>query len=156
MYYKNVMFSVRYYRLHESLIRTYEGEDPLQPYWDYVSWLEQSYPHQGPENNLEPLLEIIITKFREYEKYKQDPRFVRILIKYVSMFPVIKSNSVSSKQYIIKIHCAIRMLKELNASILLIINKFLFPYMSVNKFAIIIINLLITFQSNPPVFNIGY
>lgn len=61
----------------------YDGDDPLEPYWDYVAWLEQSYTKLGRESNLIPLLEDALIKFKDCDKYKQDPRFVQLLIKYV-------------------------------------------------------------------------
>lgn len=66
------------------MIRTYEGDDPLEPYFNYVVWLEQSFTKLNRDNNLIPLLEDILIKFKDNEKYKQDSRFIQLLIKYVS------------------------------------------------------------------------
>lgn len=73
------------FRKFELKIRMYEGDDPLQPRYEYVAWLEQSYPKHGPESNLIPLLEDTLTTFKDDERYKQDPRFVELLVKYVSI-----------------------------------------------------------------------
>lgn len=62
----------------------YEGDDPLQPRYEYVGWLEQSFPSLGPKSNLIPVLEDTLTRFKDDERYKQDPRYVELLIKYVS------------------------------------------------------------------------
>lgn len=78
-------------RQYELLIRMYEGDDPLGPRYEYVSWIEQSYPKHGPESNLIPLLEDTLTRFKDDEKYKQDPRFVQLMIKYVSQCFIIFS-----------------------------------------------------------------
>ncbi|CAH0386427.1 unnamed protein product [Bemisia tabaci] len=72
---------------YELLIRMYEGDDPLGPRYEYVSWIEQSYPKHGPESNLIPLLEDTLTRFKDDEKYKQDPRFVQLMIKYIDSLP---------------------------------------------------------------------
>lgn len=61
----------------------YEGDDPLEPYYNYVIWLEQSFPKMGRESNLIPLLEDVLTRFKDCEKYKQDRRLVQLLVKYV-------------------------------------------------------------------------
>lgn len=73
-------------RQHEHAIRTYEGDDPLAPRFEYIKWLEQMYLKHGPESNLLPLLEETVQKFKDDSKYKQDPRFVQILINFVSNF----------------------------------------------------------------------
>lgn len=63
----------------------YEGDDPLNPYYQYIIWLEQSFPKMGRESNLMSVIEDAIIKFKDCDEYKQDPRFVKIMIKYVSM-----------------------------------------------------------------------
>ncbi|XP_065199620.1 probable inactive serine/threonine-protein kinase bub1 [Planococcus citri] len=68
----------------EFMIRMYEGDDPLEPYYEYAAWLEQSFPRLGRESNLLPLLENVLMKFKDNEKYRQDPRFVHLLIKYIN------------------------------------------------------------------------
>ena len=65
------------------MIRMYEGNDPLEPYYNYVIWLEQSFPKMGRENNVTQLLEDTLIKFKDNEKYKQDLRLIQLLIKYV-------------------------------------------------------------------------
>lgn len=68
------------------MIRMYEGDDPLNPYYDYILWLEQSFPKMGRESNIMSVIEDAIIKFKDFDKYKQDHRFVKIMIKYVSIF----------------------------------------------------------------------
>lgn len=75
-----------YFRQFEHAIRTYEGDDPLAPRFEYIKWLEQIYFKQGPESNLLPLIEETVQKFKDNEKYKQDQRFVQILINFVIIF----------------------------------------------------------------------
>lgn len=66
-------------------IRLFNGEDPLQIRFEYVQWLEQSYPNLGPETNIVPFLEETLAQFKNIEEYKQDPRYVNLVIKYVSL-----------------------------------------------------------------------
>ncbi|XP_060855719.1 probable inactive serine/threonine-protein kinase bub1 [Metopolophium dirhodum] len=68
---------------YDHAIRTYEGDDPLAPHFEYIKWLEQIYLKHGPESNLLPLIEETVQKFKNDEKYKQDPRFITILINFI-------------------------------------------------------------------------
>lgn len=43
------------------------------------------YLKHGPNSNLMPLIEETVQKFKDDPKYKQDPRFVKILIKFVNI-----------------------------------------------------------------------
>lgn len=70
---------------YELLIRMYEGDDPLKPHYDYVNWIEQSFPKHGPESNLVQILENTLTAFKDDERYKQELRYAELLIKYVSL-----------------------------------------------------------------------
>lgn len=82
-----IQFSLQYIfilRKYEHAIRTYEGDDPLAPHFEYMKWLEQIYLKHGPESNLMPLIEETVQKFKNDAKYKQDPRFITILINFVS------------------------------------------------------------------------
>ncbi|XP_026683205.1 uncharacterized protein LOC103514437, partial [Diaphorina citri] len=74
-------------REFELQIRTYDGPDPLQLRFDYVQWLEQSYPCLGPETNIIPFLEETLVAFKNIEQYKQDPRYVSLVIKYIGTQP---------------------------------------------------------------------
>lgn len=75
-----------FHRKYEHTIRTYEGDDHLAPRFEYIKWLEQMYLKHGPNSNLMPLIEETVQKFKDDPKYKQDPRFVQILIKFVNIF----------------------------------------------------------------------
>ncbi|CAI6354333.1 unnamed protein product [Macrosiphum euphorbiae] len=68
---------------YDHAIRTYEGDDPLAPHFEYIKWLEQVYLKHGPDSNLLPLIEETVQKFKNDEKYKQDPRFITILINFI-------------------------------------------------------------------------
>nr|CAH7764423.1 unnamed protein product [Callosobruchus chinensis] len=71
----------------ENLIRTYEGDDPLENYYNYVSWIEQSYPKRGHEGNLIPLLETCLQLFENDKRYTNDRRYCKLLIKYFDTLP---------------------------------------------------------------------
>nr|CAI5834851.1 unnamed protein product [Callosobruchus analis] len=71
----------------ENLIRTYEGDDPLENYYNYVSWIEQSYPKRGHEGNLKPLLETCLQLFEDDKRYTNDRRYCKLLIKYFDTLP---------------------------------------------------------------------
>ncbi|KAF6210491.1 hypothetical protein GE061_013597 [Apolygus lucorum] len=68
---------------HELEIMTYDGPDPLEPRYVYVHWIEQSCPKHGRELNLIPLLEDTIMLFKEEDRYKQDTRFIELIVKYI-------------------------------------------------------------------------
>lgn len=71
----------------ETLIRNYEGDDPLENYYNYITWIEQSYPKNGHEGNCIPLLEHCLGKFENDSRYTNDRRFCKLWIKYIDMFP---------------------------------------------------------------------
>jgi len=48
--------------------------------------LEQVYLNSGPESIVLILVEETVQKFKNDPKYKQDPRFVKILITFVCIF----------------------------------------------------------------------
>ncbi|GAB6021688.1 protein kinase [Chamberlinius hualienensis] len=80
---------------YESLIRMYKGEDPLDGWHQYVEWIEQNFPKGGKATGLENLLHECILKFKDEERYKNDPRFVAICLKFATSAP----NPVETYQY---------------------------------------------------------
>ncbi|CAH2105563.1 unnamed protein product [Euphydryas editha] len=68
---------------HEAAIRHYEGPDPLDPWFNYIQWVEQSYPKHGHEGNIDKLIKDCLQLFEKDEKYFQDRRLVKLWIKYV-------------------------------------------------------------------------
>ena len=72
-----------FYRAFELALRTYEGPDPLEPWYNYVVWVEQTFTKAGKDGNLNELLEKCIRQFKDDEKYTQDPRFFEVWMKYV-------------------------------------------------------------------------
>ncbi|XP_076269939.1 mitotic checkpoint serine/threonine-protein kinase BUB1 beta-like isoform X4 [Rhynchophorus ferrugineus] len=71
----------------EALIRDYDGPDPLENYYNYIIWIEQSYPKSGHEGNCTALLEHCLGKFENDYRYTNDRRFCKLWIKYIDMFP---------------------------------------------------------------------
>lgn len=69
---------------YEKNIRSYVGEDPLSVWYEYVSWVEQSYPKSGKESALDELIQKCLLTFEHEDKYKQDARMIKLYIKYVS------------------------------------------------------------------------
>ncbi|XP_022901920.2 mitotic checkpoint serine/threonine-protein kinase BUB1-like [Onthophagus taurus] len=67
----------------ENAIRTYTGDDPLENYYSYISWIEQSFPKHGHEGNLLPFLEDCLKKFEDDKRYLNDRRFCKLWIKFI-------------------------------------------------------------------------
>ncbi|KDR13274.1 Mitotic checkpoint serine/threonine-protein kinase BUB1 [Zootermopsis nevadensis] len=70
---------------YEVLLRSYEGNDPLEPWYEYISWVEQSFLRDGREGNLNILLERCLAQFKDDERYLQDRRYIELWIKYIEM-----------------------------------------------------------------------
>lgn len=68
---------------HETAIRHYQGTDPLDPWFNYIQWVEQSYPKHGHEGHIDKLIKDCLQLFENEKKYYQDRRFVKLWIKYV-------------------------------------------------------------------------
>ncbi|XP_037039331.1 uncharacterized protein LOC119076591 isoform X2 [Bradysia coprophila] len=67
----------------ELAIANYSGEDPLELWFDYIGWVEQSYPKSGKAAALDDLLKKSLSKFEKDSRYAQDSRFIRLFIKYI-------------------------------------------------------------------------
>lgn len=66
-------------RAHEERIQNYEGPDPLQPWYEYILFLEQTHPASGNK----AILLKCIAKFENDERYHQDHRFIKLCMKYI-------------------------------------------------------------------------
>jgi len=69
----------------ETEIRSYNGADPLDPWYRYISWVEQSYPRGGKEGNIHILLENCIKLFKDDQDARNDVRFLEVWLKYAAM-----------------------------------------------------------------------
>ncbi|CRK98523.1 CLUMA_CG011876, isoform A [Clunio marinus] len=70
-------------RQHEDAIKNYEGNDPLDPWYEYICWIEQSYPKSGKESGLDEVILKCIVHFEHETRYKQDRRMIKLFIKYI-------------------------------------------------------------------------
>lgn len=67
-------------RLHEARIESYEGDDPLQPWLEYIRQFRDACPSDQAEQCM--LLEACARTFRGEERYKNDQRYMRVWIEY--------------------------------------------------------------------------
>lgn len=75
-------------REFEARIDGYEGDDPLELWFEYIYWIEQTYPRNGRESAFEEALQRCIKTFEHEGKYKQDRRMVKLYIKFVSSWRI--------------------------------------------------------------------
>ena len=73
-----MIFALFFCRAYELALRTYDGDDPLEAWYTYIIWVEQTYPNGGKEGNLNSLLEKCLKEFKGYVKYNDDPRFFEV------------------------------------------------------------------------------
>lgn len=71
--------------MYEDAIKNYEGDDPLENWYEYILWVEQSYPKNGHESHIGRLLQQCLAMFEKETKYHQDRRYIRLWINYVSI-----------------------------------------------------------------------
>ncbi|CAL7946506.1 unnamed protein product [Xylocopa violacea] len=72
-------------QMYEDAIKNYEGDDPLECWYEYILWVEQSYPKSGHESHIGKLLQQCLAIFEKETKYHQDRRYIRLWINYISM-----------------------------------------------------------------------
>ncbi|XP_022190359.2 mitotic checkpoint serine/threonine-protein kinase BUB1 beta [Nilaparvata lugens] len=68
----------------ELAIRMYEGDDPLEPRYQFAHWIEQTHLKLGPNSKLLPLLEDTINLYKDDQRYRQDQRFIEMLVKFIN------------------------------------------------------------------------
>lgn len=61
------------------------NEDPLEPWYRYLTWIEQSYPteHKRDSGFMEVLIKCLFA-FENESRYRHDHRFVKMVVKLVS------------------------------------------------------------------------
>lgn len=69
----------------EEELRAYSGDDPLDVWYRYISWIEENYP-KGGKKDLSSILTSCMKAFCEEEKYKNDARYVDIWIKFAILY----------------------------------------------------------------------
>ncbi|XP_043257184.1 uncharacterized protein LOC122400047 [Colletes gigas] len=72
-------------QMYEAAIKNYEGDDPLENWYEYILWMEQSCPKSGHESHIAKLLQQCLAIFEKEVKYHQDRRYIRLWINYISM-----------------------------------------------------------------------
>uniref|UniRef100_A0A1Q3EY46 Putative mitotic checkpoint serine/threonine protein kinase n=1 Tax=Culex tarsalis TaxID=7177 RepID=A0A1Q3EY46_CULTA len=70
-------------RAHEERIQQYDGPDPLQPWYEYICWIEQTHPASSKQGANNAILLKCIAKFENDERYQQDHRFIKLCMKYI-------------------------------------------------------------------------
>ena len=80
-----MIFCPFFCRAYELALRTYDGDDPLEAWYTYIVWVEQTYPNGGKEGNLNSLLEKCLKEFKGDVKYNDDPRFFEVWMKYANL-----------------------------------------------------------------------
>lgn len=76
-------FHIIVFRMYEDAIKNYDGDDPLENWYEYILWVEQSYPKNGHESHIGKLLQQCLAIFEKETKYHQDRRYIRLWINYV-------------------------------------------------------------------------
>uniref|UniRef100_A0A4W4H1Z7 BUB1 N-terminal domain-containing protein n=1 Tax=Electrophorus electricus TaxID=8005 RepID=A0A4W4H1Z7_ELEEL len=66
----------------ESELRMYTGDDPLDVWYRYIKWTEQTYPQGGKDSSLTILLERAVMKFTEEKRYHNDVRYIDLWIRF--------------------------------------------------------------------------
>lgn len=54
----------------------------------YINWTEQNYPQGGKESNMSTLLERAVEALQGEKRYYNDPRFLSLWLKLVSLSEV--------------------------------------------------------------------
>ncbi|XP_067635526.1 uncharacterized protein [Eurosta solidaginis] len=67
----------------EQAIHDYKGYDPLDPWYAYISWIEQSFPSGGEESGLEEVITKCLSRFADEARYFQDRRMVKLYMKFI-------------------------------------------------------------------------
>lgn len=79
-------FVIIYFSQWEHAISCYQGEDPLDLWFQFICWLESC---MTSDNNIEAKfrksVEHCLSLYEKYDRYKQDLRMVKLWIKYVSI-----------------------------------------------------------------------
>lgn len=80
---KREWFRMQVTRALEDVGEDEGGADPLDVYSQFVAWTLESYPQgQSTESGLMELLEEATRQLKDQEKYKQDPRYLKLWILY--------------------------------------------------------------------------
>lgn len=73
--------------LEQDLLNLKNNSFPLFPF-RYINWTEQNYPQGGKESNMSTLLERAVEALQGEKRYYNDPRFLSLWLKLVSLSEV--------------------------------------------------------------------
>lgn len=63
-------------------IDEYRGEDPLLRWIECIKWVQESFPAGGDYSGLVVIYEQCVRTFWHDDKYKEDPRYLRVWLEY--------------------------------------------------------------------------
>lgn len=72
-------------RLIEDINNYEELDDPIEPFLKYISWIEENFPSQ--QSDIIVALDRTKEVFKDEAHYMNDPRYVKIWIKYIGLVP---------------------------------------------------------------------
>ncbi len=76
-------------RAFEAAVAANGGHDPLAVWREYISWAELNSATADVAIDTASLLERCVVQFRQYPEYKNDPRYVKIALKYVRLVVIL-------------------------------------------------------------------
>ena len=90
-------------RFEQQIADCEELDDPLEPWLEYIQWTLDTFPQgQTAKNGLVEILERCIDCIMKYDQYKQDPRFMKIFLRYAhytdepnDVFKFMESNEIA-------------------------------------------------------------
>lgn len=66
-------------------IEQYKGDDPLVPWYDYLQWCDDNFHIDFTRETIfVHILTACLCKFENDGRYKQDRRFIKLFVKFVS------------------------------------------------------------------------
>ncbi|XP_053657673.1 uncharacterized protein LOC128706755 [Anopheles marshallii] len=74
-------------KVHEKEIDSYDGDDPLLPWYEYFYWMEQTNVSNFKPMIQEQALRRCVQLFENDQRYMQDHRFIKLCIKYIDAQP---------------------------------------------------------------------
>uniref|UniRef100_A0A182N281 BUB1 N-terminal domain-containing protein n=1 Tax=Anopheles dirus TaxID=7168 RepID=A0A182N281_9DIPT len=74
-------------KTQEETIESYEGDDPLLPWYNYFLWVEQTNVSNFKPPAQEQALRRCVQLFENDAQYMQDHRFIKLCIKYIDSQP---------------------------------------------------------------------
>ncbi|XP_049288902.1 uncharacterized protein LOC125766875 [Anopheles funestus] len=74
-------------KAHEKEIESYDGDDPLHPWYDYFYWMEQTNVSNVKPMIQEQALRRCVQLYENDPRYMQDHRFIKLCIKFIDAQP---------------------------------------------------------------------